>query len=463
MNDDVLLKLPSESTDGKSTAILVTTLMLGVIAFQVNSSMLSPALPQIAETLNINMGEVSKVSSLFFLSGSIFGLVLSRMSDYFGRKKILILALVLCCTGTIICSMTTNYYLMLFARILQGASSATFQLAYLILHKRLNVRKFGTAIGIITAINGGVGGIDGYFGGLLVDHLGYRSIFLVSCIICGIALLATFLFVPKDISTHCNGKMDWIGAGVLSFCIIMINLAVSSGTSEGWINNTTLIYLSILIFSICVFYKIEIKNSSPLIPLHHFKSRSFWPIIATTVFILAGVFSLIGFAIVIISQNPLSGYGMTPSMSALIYLTPPALMGFISAPITGWLATRLGWLSVLRTGAVLCLFLMVIAASFPTEKLIMFFCLIFLGITYYGVVLTTISGMSVIYSPSEAPSAIPAVNGASYGIGAGLGIGFIANHIGSGTVEGFTHGLWISVIFTSIAVIATFVLKKPSN
>lgn len=463
MNDNVLLKTQSESENGKTTATLVTALMLGVIAFQVNSSMLSPALPQMAEKISVSMAEISKVSSVFFLSGSIFGLLLSRMSDFFGRKKILIFALVVCFVGTLICLITNNYYLMLFARVMQGASSATFQLAYLILHKKLPVKKFGTAIGIITAVNGGVGGIDGYIGGVLSDAFGYKSIFLTSVLVCFIAILTAIFFVPEDTKSDLNTGMDWLGAITLSLSILMMNFVVSSVSQNGWLSNASLGYFSLLAISLYLFYRLQITNSSPLIPLQHFASRSFWPLISTTVFILAGVFSLVGFAIVIISQNQTAGYGMTPTMSALAYLTPPALMGFISAPLAGWLATKMGWLSVLRTGVVLCLILMIVVALFHNDKVIMFVCLMLLGVTYYGVALTTISGISVLYSPKEAPSAIPAVNGASYGIGAGLGIGFIANYIGSGTSTGFQHGLWIGVIFTAIAVASAFILRKPEQ
>jgi hypothetical protein len=50
--------------------------------------------------------------------------------------------------------------------VLQGASSAAFQISYVILAETLPAAVFPTVLGILTAINGGVGGVDGWIGGL---------------------------------------------------------------------------------------------------------------------------------------------------------------------------------------------------------------------------------------------------------------------------------------------------------
>ncbi|MDK6932412.1 MFS transporter [Klebsiella aerogenes] len=97
---------------------------------------------------------------------------------------------------------------MLAGRSLQGTSSATFQLAYLLLHRLLNRRLFGTAIGVITSVNGGVGGIDGYLGGVLNDKFGYQSIFIITLLVCTLALLASVIFINKDEKIPSEGTMD---------------------------------------------------------------------------------------------------------------------------------------------------------------------------------------------------------------------------------------------------------------
>ncbi|GAA0473063.1 MULTISPECIES: MFS transporter [Tatumella] len=457
--NSVAVSPASGGLEGKNAALLVSALMLAILAFQLNCSMLSPALPEMAKQLNVSMTDISAVSSLFFLSGSICGVVLSRFSDFIGRRRMLIAVMVICSVGTLISAFTHDYYTMLAGRVLQGASSATFQLSYLLLHQRISRRLFGTAIGVITAVNGGVGGIDGYIGGLLSDAYGYQSIFLITLAVCVVALVAISLLIPRDEPGVAEGKMDWPGAVILSFSIIFINICLDKGSSAGWLSQQTLLYLLLFVAAIVLFWFIEKRRAIPLVPVEHFFTRQFWPVIATTILILAGVFSVLGFAVIIISQDTHAGLGMSAARSSLLFLTPPALMGFLSAPPSGWLAGKAGWIKTFRTGLVLCLVLMVVITLNPVNKPVLIVSLLLLGITYYGVVLSCISGLSVLLSPKEAPSSLTAVNGASFGLGAGLGIGLIAASVGSGTLEGFRHGLMISTGLTALAVISGFMVK----
>jgi MFS family permease len=61
-------------------------------------------------------------------------------------------------------------------RIMQGASNISFGLSYLIMRERLTPAVFGVCCGVIAAVNGGVAGTDALLAGYLVDHFGYRSI-----------------------------------------------------------------------------------------------------------------------------------------------------------------------------------------------------------------------------------------------------------------------------------------------
>src|SRR5690606_10594203 len=109
---------------------LIATLIFCVLAFQLNASMLTPALPNIAESLNVSVDLMSNVSSLFFLASSIGGVILSRWSDFIGRRNALIIVLLTLAAGTIVCIFATNLTTLLIGRVLQGASGATFQITY---------------------------------------------------------------------------------------------------------------------------------------------------------------------------------------------------------------------------------------------------------------------------------------------------------------------------------------------
>lgn len=212
--------------DGKmhgSRAIgLVATLILAVVAFQLNSSMITPALPDMARTLGVDIDAVSQVSSLFFLAGAVGGVLLARWSDFIGRKRGLLIVLGILSVGTLLCLFAPNLEILLVGRVLQGASSAAFQLSYVILNESLTKKMFGTMLGVLTAINGGVGGVDGWIGGLLSDAFGFRSLFVVIFVVGVLALVCVWLTAPKDTGAVSTGKMDWWGAGALSLGLICL-------------------------------------------------------------------------------------------------------------------------------------------------------------------------------------------------------------------------------------------------
>lgn len=447
-------------TGGRAVA-LVATLILGVLSYQLNASMVTPALPDIARSLGEDVGAVSQVTSLFFLAGALGGIVLSRWSDYIGRRRALIVVLGILALGTALCIVAPNLPLLLVGRVLQGASSAAFQLAYIIIRESLSAKAFGTTLGVITAVNGGAGGVDGYVGGLLADRFGYQSIFAVIFVFGLLAFACVFRVVPKTERPPSTGRLDWAGSATLSIALICVTYFVSQGPVSGWLSPGTLLYLAGAAVALVVFVLVEQRRASPLIAVSHLRSRQVWPVLATTVLALAGIFAVINFTVVLLSQNTTIGFGMDSATSGLLVLTPAALIGVVSAPAAGWLASKYGWLRMLRLGLALSVLVLLalIFTLFVRGAVIAEIAL--LGITYNGLVLTTVNGLGVLQSPPEAPAALPGLNGAAFGIGAGLGIGIVAPFAGHGTAEGFTTALAVSAGIALLALL-TSLLIRPS-
>ncbi|GAA1738615.1 MFS transporter [Isoptericola hypogeus] len=449
---------PATGLVGRQAAALVGSLLVAVIAFQLGASMVTPALPAMADTLGVGADDVAAVSSYFFLAGAVAGVVLSRWSDYVGRRRVMLLTLAIMLTGTLVCLLAPSLPLLLAGRVMQGTSSALFQLSYIILSERLAARAFGTALGVVTAINGGVGGVDGYLGGLLTDRFGYRSVFLVILLVGAVALVCVVRVVPRTLRPADAGSMDWWGAAALSITLVCLTLAVDAGPSRGWAAPGTLGLVAGAVAGAACFWAVERRRASPLFPLQHLRSREVWPLVLTTLLTLSGVFAVINFTVVMLSQDETVGFGMSASVSALAFLAPPALIGLFAAPLSGWLAGRRGWVVVLRWGLALCLALLVVVALVPTDPWVVLAMIACLGVTYNGLFLTTANGLGVLQSPSDAPGALPGLNSSAFGIGAGLGIGMVAPFVAQGTLGGYTTALWISVAITGLALLVSLLL-----
>jgi predicted MFS family arabinose efflux permease len=448
---------------GRGAALLIVALLLGVLSFQLNASMVTPALPQIAASFGLGADAAAPVQSMFFLAGAIAGPVIGRWSDFIGRRTALLLVLAIMGAGTVLCIAAPTLPLLIAGRFLQGVSSAVFALSYIVLSENLQPGVFGTSVGIIAAINGGIGGVDGYVGGLMSETLGFRSIFMVVLVLTAIAAGCILKTVPKGRPQHVRGAMDWWGAGSLSVFLVFITYFVSDGSAAGWTAPTTLALLAGTIVSFAAFWMIEKRRSHPLIAVHHLRSRQVWPVIASTVLTLAGIFAIMNFTVVLLSQDKGSGFGLSPSLSALLFLTPAALIGVFAAPLAGWLAGRRGWIKVLRTGTAMSLACAAAAAAFSSNQIAVIIAVAALGIFYNGLFLTAINGLSVLLSPKEAPASLPSINGASFGIGASLGVVIVAPFAAQATDAGYATALWISVGITAAAFIVSLCVPAPKG
>lgn len=228
---------PSQSGKTRLTGeilALLATLVLAVLAFQLNASMVTPALPHIARVFEVGDGTVGQVSSIFFLAGAVAGVILTRWSDFIGRKRTLMIVLTILAIGTLVCIFAVNFPMLLVGRFLQGTSGAIFQLVYMILREATNEATFASVIGVITAINGGVAGIDAWVGGWLTEQFGFRSLFIV--ILCAIvaAIVAAQLVVKERPLEEVTGTMDWAGGAVMAVALILITYYFNFAGTDGW-------------------------------------------------------------------------------------------------------------------------------------------------------------------------------------------------------------------------------------
>ncbi|MEN2744075.1 MFS transporter [Sinomonas halotolerans] len=454
---------PAAGLSGRPAGILITSLLLGVLSFQLNASMVTPALPRIGEHFGAVPADVAHVQSMFFLAGAIAGPVVGRWSDFIGRRTALLLVLAVMAAGTLLCLAAPTLPVLVAGRFLQGASSAVFALSYMVLKENLHPRSFGTSVGVVAAVNGGVAGLDGYAGGLMTETLGFRSIFVVVLLLAAVAVLCILKTVPAGRPTGAGERMDWWGAAALSVFFVCLSSFVSAGSASGWGSPGSLALLGATAASFAAFWALEKRRSSPLIAVHQLRSRQVWPVIATTVLALAGLFAIMNFTVVLLSQDSATGFGLSASLSALLFLTPAALIGVFAAPLAGWLAGRRGWVMALRLGTGLSLACAAGAALFAQHQWAVLVCVAALGVFYNGFFLTAINGLSVLLSPREAPGALPGINGASFGIGASLGVVLVAPFAGQGTEAGYSTALWISVAITAAAFLVSLLVPAPQQ
>ena len=300
---------------------MVTALAVSVASFMLNATMFSPAIRDI----NAHLGPqgYASMSAYFYLSGAICNVVLIRWSDYLGRKNVLLGILVVQCLGTLLCIVGTSLPIVVVGRILQGGSNITFGLSLPGHAWNPSAQRRSVSAGVLSAVNAGVGGFDALLGGFMVDHYGYRSIFLLTLVVGVIAMALGAKAVPAgQPGGAVSGRMDWMGAALIALGIAGINLYLGNGGRQGWLSPLVLGFIAAAAVALVAFVVVERRVEHPLVHIDQMRSRYAWPVIALTILFLASFMVVLGYIIPSIAEDDHIGFGASGQTTALLFITP---------------------------------------------------------------------------------------------------------------------------------------------
>ena len=162
-----------------------------------------PLLPYYAENFGANPNEVTLLMASYSLMQLIFSPILGRISDIYGRKKILILCLIGSAISYFLLYFATSFGLVLFARSIAGLFASTTAIANAYVTETTSSANRSKGMGLMGAafglglVFGPV--IGGYFGGGDIDNINYKMPFIIAIIVAIISfVLAHFILIePK--------------------------------------------------------------------------------------------------------------------------------------------------------------------------------------------------------------------------------------------------------------------------
>ncbi|MDI9882985.1 MFS transporter [Streptomyces sp. HNM0645] len=446
---------------------MLAAMVLAVLGYQINATMLSPALPDVIERLGTTTAAAGLSQTLFFLMAAIGQVTLARLSDRRGRKPMMILCAIVLIVGDVLCVLAPNIEVFIAGRILQGVSAAMFTLAFLTLNQLLSPAGFGKAAGIITAVNGGLAGVDAVAGGQIADTIGFRGIFVCSALIAVAGLLGVHRYVPETPPASTVGSFDSRGIAALSLGLTGVLVGLAQGSAWGWNSPLTLGFLLGGVASLVFFVVSQRSAADPVIDIEVLASRRAWPLLITTICTLGGAFGAIALTIPLFAQDPGVGLGLSAVTAAVLFLTPIQLIGVVSAPLTGRIGPRLGWRRVVVTGAIANFTIFVFATVFLHNEWFLVAALAALGVTYGGFMLTGLNGLAVTTAPRDKPGSLSGLNGACFGIGASLGIALASAMITAGsdangvTEAGYRNAMFAALALLAVGVVTALLIRRP--
>ncbi|MEU2868782.1 MFS transporter [Streptomyces olivoreticuli] len=450
--------------------VLVTALLTACIAFQLNASMLSPALKSIEDSLGASSAEIGLTQTAFFTSAALFSLFLPRLGDVIGRRKVLAGMLALMAVGCVVAALATSVPMLFVGRVIQGASGPVVPLCLIMLRQEVTEpKKYGTLLGVITAVNGGIAGVDSLAGGYLADNHGFGSVFWAMAVVAVVATALVATLTPES-KVPAADRMDWPGVGLLVVSVGALLIALNEAGKLGAANWTlvgVLVVVSAVAFAL--FWRTEDRSTHPLVATRHLRQRSTWATLLTTVLTMTGVFAVMNGLIPAFAQDAKAGLGMTAEQSAWWTLTPYALAGLAMGPVAGRLAATYGYGRILRiglVGAAASVVLMILTMP-AHSRVLLLVASVLVGITYAGVANIVLNGLGIVLSPSENPGFLPGLNAGAFNLGAGLSFALLYA-VKTATLPsdpasstGYTSGMIAGVVILAVAIATSFLIPKP--
>ncbi len=314
-------------------------------------TMLVPALPDFIKDFSISYGSSSWILTTFLISGAVMTPISGKLSDVYGRKKILLIILAIYAAGVTLGGFATNFYLMIIVRAMQGIGMSMFPIAFGIIREQFPPAKMAIGQGIITSMFGAGSVIGLLVGGHIIENYGWQATFfsIIPIVIALLFVVAKFIKLDKipssqeDEQNKPNKKVAIDIKGAITLAISIASFLIALTMME----NTNSDYLQILepliigIVSIIAFTMIEKRAVSPLIDFKILMHRTILP--ANIMMVIVGLSMFMVFqTIPVLVRSPIPlGFGGDPIATTYVQL-PFSLVLMVFGPLSGFIISKIG-------------------------------------------------------------------------------------------------------------------------
>ena len=456
--------LPVTATEKR--IVLLIAILAGFLT-PFDGSAVNIALPTIGSAFHMDAISLSWVATAYLLASALFLVPFGKLADIYGRKKIFLWGICVFGAASFVMTLVVTEQQMIAVRVIQGIGAAMiFGTAIAILTAVYPPGERGRALGIyITSVYLGLS-LGPFFGGILTDVFGWRSIFYINI---PIAVAAAILIIWKLRGewAECVGeKFDLLGSLIYSIGLValMVGFSVLPDITGG-----LLLVAGILLIATFIWY--EQRQPAPVLNMQLFiKSR---------IFAFSNIAALINYSATyaisfLISLDLQYTKGFSAEYAGIILVAAPFFQMIVS-PFAGKLSDK-------HDSQVLSSIGMALTA-------LGLFLFIFLDETtplWYIIVVLVILGIGFgIFSSPNINAIMSAVDKRYYGVASGInstmrllgqmlsmGIAMMIFAIVIGQVEitpanypQFTQSLhWAFVLFTAMCVVGIyFSLARGKN
>ncbi|MCP2166714.1 MFS transporter [Goodfellowiella coeruleoviolacea] len=466
---------PSKPTAARRNETgVVVAIAATVLAYALTQTMPVPTVNVLRQAFDTSAAATTwAVVSAPLLAGAVLTPVIGRLGDQFGKRRALLTVLAVFLAGSVTALVSWDIGVLIAARAVQGVSLAVMALGYGILRESLPADRVPFALGLTAGVLGGGAGGALVVGGLIVDHLPWRAMFLAGCLLVGTALVLVARYVPES-RVRASGRPDLLGAGVLGLGLAALLLALTQAPAWGWTSPGVIALAAAGTVLFGLFIVVERRVAQPLVDPELFTHRPI--LMANLGALLLGISQYVFYLLVpTLAQLPAApdaatatGFALSVTGAGLVML-PGSVATLPAGSVAGWMGGRLGPRAVLGLGlAVAVLGAAAMALGHDTAW----------QVAGLWVVFSIGSGLAMAALPALVSSAAPADRVASANginvvartvggsVGSQLGIAVLASQTlpGTGTAAASAFGLsfWIAAGAAALGVLAAGLATSPA-
>jgi len=347
-----------------SLAILGSALLIAMYG----ETMLLPAIPDIIKEFNISYNTSSWILSAYLISGAVSTPVAGKLSDIYGRKKMVLIILIIYIVGISLGGLSTSITFLVIARVIQGIGISMFPIAFGIIRDQFPKEKLAIGVGVFSSMFAAGSVVGLALGANIIENFGWRTTFF-SIVFVAIGLWFVIrryihdstdsidtielesqipnskdkkIKNPQEANTLTNSNnIDIKGTITLAVTIISFLMILSFSQTQGIENPLLFVFIVVGITSLVLFVIIEKRSNSPLV---NFQLMTNKVILSANIILVIAFLSMFTvfqtIPVLVRSPQPL-GFGENVITTATIQL-PFMIVFLLFAPSSGFIVSRLG-------------------------------------------------------------------------------------------------------------------------
>lgn len=442
----------SSHAAARSRSFTVAAAGLGFVVVLLDVSVVNVALERFRVAFGASVADLQWVVNAYTLTFAALLLTAGALGDRFGARRVFIGGFAIFTAASVACGLAPSLQAMLLARVIQGLGAAMLVPASLsLVHRSYADDPAGRSHAVgIWAGSGGIALAAGpVVGGILILHMGWRSVFLMNLPLGLIGIALTARYAPNPPPSR-GRSLDLVGQLAAIVALGSLTAGLIEAGPLGWGSPIVSGCLVGCVIAAAVFLRVESRGHDPMLPLDLFRNATFST--ASVVGVLLN-FAFYGFVFVL-SLFFQSVQGYSPFQTGLAFLPMTAVLAIgniiagrlmaVHGPrllmVAGQALAALGYLSMLRVQA---------GSAYIEIAVPMLLAGIGMSLTVPPM---TNASLSVV-GPAKAGVASGVLNSARQ-VGGVLGVSLFGFFVSGSTNVAFMGGMRTSLVIAACSLLA---------